>query len=106
MTPADLRIPTSKGKYKNSPSLKRKPRESGIKSELRERKETPNFLKIYSQGIQKSSPVQSIDNARDLNKQFKLMKKNKTIEDMLLNHSTGLNYKTNYPMEKVNSKLF
>lgn len=37
------------------------------------------------------------------------MKKNKTIEDMLLNHSTGLtglNYKTNYPMEKVNSKLF
>ena len=63
LTPADLRLPTSKHKSKGSPGFKySKPREAGIRSELSDRKEAPNYLKMYSQSVNKSSiPNQSIE---------------------------------------------
>jgi hypothetical protein len=107
LTPADLRMPSSKCKSKGSPAFKYKPRETGARSELSDRKDPPNFLKMYNQGIHKSGfPHQSIDDIKSMNKQMKLIKKNKTIEEMLLTNTPSMNYKSNYPVEKANSKIF
>ena len=107
LTPADLRIPSTKSKSKASPTFKYKARDTGIRSELSDRKDTSSYLKMPPTGISKASfPHQSIDDIKSINKQMKLIKKNKTIEDMILSNTPNMNYKTNYPVEKVNSKIF
>lgn len=123
VTPVDVHIPTSisgstkrvydkilnshtalGSKYKGSPFSIQKHRENGIKSELRERKETPDTMKMYNQAhIKNNFPHQSIDDIKMMNKKIKLVKKNKTIEDMLLNYTPKFNYFSAKNAERLNS---
>lgn len=62
-------------KYKGTPTCKQKIRENGIKSELRERKETPEAVKVTtSTSIKQNAMNHSIDAIMSLNQKIKMMK--------------------------------
>lgn len=82
-------------KHKGTPTSTYKMRESGIKSELRERKETPEVIQHYNLNLlKKSFPHQSEDKIDSFNNKIKLIKKNKTIEDMLMHYTPTVNYRS------------
>ena len=72
-----------------------------------ERKETPDAFTIYNQGSYvKNFPHQSIDDIKMLNNKIKLIKKNRTIEDMLLSHTPTIHLKNHQTEKHSNSKLY
>lgn len=70
---------------------------------MRERKETcDNKIQVGSKcKSKKSIPHQSIDDIRSINNRYKLMQKNKHIEDMLMNNTPTINYWTLKSEEKI-----
>lgn len=71
-----------------------------------ERKDTPDALHMYNYASYKHSlPHQSIDDIKG-NDKIKLMKKNKTIESMMLSQTPTLHLKNNYANKTSNSKLY
>lgn len=123
MTPADIHIPSTmvglskrvydkilnshtalSSKYKASPTTLQKVREGGIKSEMRERKETPDTMKYLNHAhFNKKIPHQSIDDIKSVNKKIKMVKKNKTIEEMLMNYTPTYNYRSVKNADKTNA---
>lgn len=115
MTPADLTLPNNSmigstkrfydkilsshtaihSKYKGTPTSQYKVRETGTKSEMRERMEKTEVSKAYYTNlIKKNCLNQSIDAINSLNNKIKLMKKNKTIEDMLIKSTPSVHYRS------------
>ena len=72
-----------------------------------DRNETPDVAAMYNQGIYKKSfPHQSIDDIKAQNNKMKLIKKNKTIEDMILTKTPTIHLKGQYTGKISNSKLY
>lgn len=91
-----------KDKQKTSPLSQK----HGLKGSA-ERKDTPDDFSVYNQGSYlKSIPHQSIDDIKMFNNKIKLIKKNRTIEDMLISHTPTIHLKNYHTDKCANSKLY
>lgn len=72
-----------------------------------ERKDTPDEFGVYNHGsFLKPVPHQSIDDIKMHNNKIKLIKKNRTIEDMLLSHTPTIHLKNYHTDKCAGSKLY